>query len=59
MPKRRNKGHFKPGFDPRRHILTADERKRGGLNCAQKFTVIGRWRPDWWDRCRAKMKGEF
>ena len=54
-----NKGYFKRGFDPRRHVLTAEERRRGGINCARKFTVCGRWHPDWWDRCRRKKKGEY
>ncbi len=43
---RDNKGYFRKGYDPRRHILTAAERKRGGINCARKFTVCGRWHPD-------------
>jgi hypothetical protein len=58
-PRRENKGYFRKGFDPRRHVLTAAERRRGGLNCARKFTVRGRWHPDWWDRCAAKKKGEY
>ncbi len=53
MPRtrRRNRGRFRTGHDPRRHILTAEDRRRGGLACARKFTVCGRWHPDWWDRC--------
>ena len=56
---RRNPGWFRKGFDPRRHQLTAEERRRGGVNCARKFTVCGRWYPDWWDRCAAKRKGDY
>lgn len=60
-PKRRreNGGYFRKGFDPRRHVLTAEERRRGGLNCAKKFTVCGRWHLDWYDRCAAKKKGDY
>ena len=28
--RRNNPGHFRPGHDPRRHILTFEERSRGG-----------------------------
>lgn len=28
--KRRNPGHFRKGHDPRRHVLTFEERSRGG-----------------------------
>ena len=59
MARRRNRGQFKPGYDPRRHVFTADERRRGGITTARKFTVHGRWHPDWWERCRHKKKGEF
>lgn len=59
MARRRNPGQFKPGHDPRRHVFTAEERKRGGLNCARKFTCHGRWHLNWWDRCAAKKKGEY
>jgi hypothetical protein len=27
---RRNRGHFRRGHDPRRHVLTFEERSRGG-----------------------------
>jgi len=27
---KRNRGHFRPGHDPRRHVLTFEERSRGG-----------------------------
>lgn len=58
-PSRRNPGYFRPGFDPRRHVLTFEGRRRAGVQCAKKFTCRGRWHPDWWDRCRAKKKGEY
>lgn len=40
-----NPGHFQPGFDPRRHHFTHDERSRGGqtsfaLLLAQKPWVL-------------------
>lgn len=56
MPTRRpNPGWFKPGFDPRRRRgFTTEECRRGGLATARKFTVCGRWHPDWFDRCAAK-----
>lgn len=53
-PKRQRKanaGWFRKGKDPRRHVLTTEERRRGGLTTAKKFTVCGRWHLDWWDRC--------
>jgi hypothetical protein len=56
---RRNAGWFRKGPDERRHMLTPEERRRGGLNCAKKFTCHGWWHPDWWDRCRARKKGEY
>ena len=28
--RRRNAGHFRKGHDPRRHVLTCEERSRGG-----------------------------
>ena len=56
--KPRNAGQFRPGFDPRRHVFTPAERRRGGLTTARKFTVRGRWHPDWWDRCAAQQKGD-
>lgn len=52
-----NPGWFRLGFDPRRHLLTIDEKRRGGRTTARKFTVCGRWHLDWWDRCAAKPKG--
>jgi hypothetical protein len=59
MARRRNRGQFKPGFDPRRHIFTAAERKRGGIQCAKKYTVCGRWHLDWMDQCSKRNKGEY
>jgi hypothetical protein len=35
--KRRNRGHFKKGHDPRRHVLTFDERSRGGQVAWQRM----------------------
>ena len=57
MP-RRNPGWFRKGFDARRHVLTREERRRGGLTTAKKFTVCGRWHLDWYDRCAARPQGE-
>ena len=54
-PRKRGKP-FAKGFDPRRHILTTEERRRGGRTTAKKFTVCGRWHLDWWDRCAAQPK---
>jgi hypothetical protein len=51
-----NRGWFLQGHDPRRHPLTSEQRRLGGLNCAKKFTVLGRWYPDWVERCRRKVK---
>jgi len=53
---KRNRGWFKKGFDPRRHLLTHDERVRGGQTTFRKYLVIGRWRPDWWERCQKRKK---
>jgi len=47
------------GFDPRRHLLTHDERVRGGKTTFRKFLVIGRWRPDWWERCRKRKEHDY
>jgi hypothetical protein len=49
--RKRNPGWFRTGHDPRRHQLTTEERRKGGLATARKFTVTGRWHLDWWDRC--------
>lgn len=60
---RRRRGKpFCKGFDPRRHLLTQAERRKGGLSCAKKFTCHGKWFANWWDRCRDKVKnseGEY
>jgi hypothetical protein len=58
MPLRPDRASFKPGFDPRRHVFTNEERRRGGLACARKFTCTGRWTLDWYDRCQSRKKGE-
>jgi hypothetical protein len=34
--KRRNRGHFRKGHDPRRHVLTFEERSRGGQTTWRK-----------------------
>ena len=31
MARRPNPGWFRPGYDPRRHPLTQDERRQGGV----------------------------
>jgi hypothetical protein len=49
---------FRKGYDPRRHILTLAEKRRGGLTTAKKFTVCGQWHLDWWGRCAAQPKGD-
>lgn len=54
-----NRGWFLKGHDPRRHPLTDAERRLGGLHCARKFTVHGRWHQDWWDRQAALKKGQY
>ncbi|HYT87555.1 MAG TPA: hypothetical protein VEL76_02445 [Gemmataceae bacterium] len=59
---RGRKGRGKPfskGYDPRRHVLTTEERRRGGLTTARKYTCLGRWHLDWWDRCHTQKKGEY
>ena len=48
---------FKKGFDPRRHALTREERRRGGLITAKRYLVCGRWHLDWYDHCDSKPKG--
>jgi hypothetical protein len=57
--RKRNPGWFRKGFDPRRHQLTHDERVRGGKTTFRKFLVIGRWRPDWWERCRERKEHDY
>jgi hypothetical protein len=56
-----NRGWFLRGHDPRRHRLTAEERKRGGLACAKKYTICGGqpWPLDWMDHCSKRKKGEY
>jgi hypothetical protein len=53
-----NRGWLQKGFDARRHILTEEERRRGGLSCAKKLKVQGRWFSDWWDRWARRRKSE-
>jgi hypothetical protein len=50
---------FQKGFDPRRHILTTAERRRGGINCARKYTIRGPWPLAWMDYCSNRKKGEY
>lgn len=57
--RRPNPGWFRKGFDSRRHLLTHDERVRGGRTTVRKFLVIGRWPPDWWQRCRNRRKEDY
>ena len=51
MKRKPNRGWFRKGRDPRRHALTPAERKKGGVNCAKKYTVVGRWPLDWHEAC--------
>jgi hypothetical protein len=39
---RPNPGHFKPGYDPRRHIFTFEERSRGGVT---SFAYLLEYKP--------------
>ncbi len=60
MSRRRNRGQFNPGFDPRRRRgFTKEECRKGGLATARKFTCCGRWHLDWWDRQAKLKKGEY
>ena len=34
---KRNKGQFKRGYDPRRHVFTAEERQRAGQTTWQRL----------------------
>lgn len=54
-----NRGWFLKGDDPRRHALTAAEKRKGGLTTAWRYLCAGRWHLDWLDRCVRKPKGEF
>ncbi|HVL15825.1 MAG TPA: hypothetical protein VM529_24855 [Gemmata sp.] len=47
MRRKRNPGWFRCGHDPRRHQLTAEERRRGGNTTARMYTIVGPWPPDW------------
>lgn len=51
--RKRNRGHFRKGHDPRRHQLTAEERKRGGETFKKRYMIVGRWPLDWYDQCDA------
>ena len=39
--RKRNRGWFKGGYDPRRHQLTDDERRRGGFTCVRRHYLGG------------------
>ncbi len=41
--RRQNRGHFRKGFDPRRHILTPAERVKGFWNAI--YSIVQRY-PD-------------
>ncbi len=57
-----NRGSFRPvaiaGPDPRRHVFTSEERRRGGLTTARRYLCTGRWHLDWLDRCDRKIRNE-
>lgn len=52
----RNPGWFRRVFDPRRRVLTQEERRRGGVRYAGKFTTLGRWYPDGHERSAGRRK---
>src|SRR5687768_8664454 len=54
----RNRGRFKPGFDPRRHVFTRDECSRGGMTTARRYLCGGRWHLDWYDRCDRRVRND-
>lgn len=53
--KRRGKP-FAKGFDPRRHELTIEDCRKGGLTTARRYLCIGQWFTDWYDRCDRKVR---
>lgn len=51
-----NPGWFKKGPDPRRHALTLEEKRRGGLTFAQRYGVVfaaGEWLNEVYKKRRA------
>jgi len=56
---RTNRGWFRPGFDPRRHVFTREERSRGGQTTMRRFLCTGRWRLGWYDYCEARPRRSF
>lgn len=54
----RNRGWFRKGFDPRRHVFTREECSRGGLTTAKRYLCTGRWHLDWLDRCERRVRNE-
>jgi hypothetical protein len=41
--KKRNRGWFRRGFDARRHLLTSEERSRGGVTRWRQTMAEVRW----------------
>jgi hypothetical protein len=61
-PRRRqqNRGWFKPGYDPRRHQLTPEERSRGGVQAYGRL-LMERPGTAWWvlnERIRPQGRAE-
>ncbi len=56
--RRRNKGWFRKGHDPRRHNLSIQDCRKGGLTTARRYLCTGRWHLDWWDRCDRRTRNE-
>jgi hypothetical protein len=53
MTRRRRKANrtsFQPGFDPRRHIFTAEERRRGGQTAWRRLMQDAPWMLAWLQR---------
>lgn len=45
--RKRNRGLFRPGPDPRRHVFTRDERSRGGKRTARLYCACCVTDPRW------------
>lgn len=45
--RKRNRGLFKPGPDPRRHVFTREEQSRGGLKTARLYCACCVTDPRW------------
>ena len=56
--RRRNRGWFKRGYDPRRHELTYEECSRGGQTTALRYLCVGHWPLDWLDYCERKIRND-